>query len=99
MKRETNNSHYVNAVAVYREDVIVGHIPFNLVPRLSAFLRRDVNKVFAEVAGAKVNRGAGYGLEVHCTYWLYGPKVYIDRMKELVDSLLAAGLIAINPIS
>ena len=31
VKRETNNSHDVNAVAVYREDVIVGHIiPFNL---------------------------------------------------------------------
>ena len=27
MKREANNSHDVNAVAVYREDVIVGHIP------------------------------------------------------------------------
>ena len=54
MKRETNNSHCVNAVAVYREDVIVGHIPFNLASRLSAFLMRDVNKVFAEVEGAKV---------------------------------------------
>ena len=48
-----------------------------------------MNKVFAEVAGAKVNRGAGYGLEVPCTYRLYG---HFDRMKELVDSLLAAGL-------
>ena len=52
VKRETNNSYDINAVAVYREDVIVGHIPFNLAPRLSAFLWRDVNKVFAEVAGA-----------------------------------------------
>ena len=52
-----------------------------------------MNKAFAEVAGAKFNRGAGYGLEVPCTYRLYGPMVYIDcRMKELVDSLLAAGL-------
>ena len=51
-----------------------------------------MNKVFAEVVGAKVNRGAGYGLEMPCTYQLYGPKVYIDRMKEVVDSLLAAGL-------
>ena len=59
MNRETNNSHYVNAVAVYREDVIVGYIPFNLAPRLSAFLRRDVNKVFAEVEGTKVNKAAG----------------------------------------
>ena len=51
-----------------------------------------MNKVFAKVAVAKVNRGAGYGLVVPCTYLLYGPKVYIDRMKELIDSLLATGL-------
>ena len=50
MKRETNNSHDVNVVAVYKEDVIVGHIPFNLAPTL---LRRDVK--FTEVVGVKVN--------------------------------------------
>ena len=35
-----------------------------------------------------VNRGAGYGLEIPCIlYHLYGPKPYIDEMKELVDSV------------
>ena len=42
--------------------------------------------------GEKVNRGAGYGLEIPCVYRLYGPKVYIDRMKQLTDSLRAAEL-------
>ena len=27
-----------------------------------------------------------YGLEVPCVYRLYGPKVYIQRMNELVSS-------------
>ena len=76
-------------MALYREGVIVGHVPHNLAPRLSAFLRRDVNKAFAQVIGDKVNRGAGYGLEVPCVYHLYGPKVYIDKMKKLVNT--AAG--------
>ena len=40
--------------------------------------------------GERVNRGAGYGLEVPCVYRLYGPRVYID-MKELVESLSAFG--------
>ena len=44
-----------------------------------------------EVTGAKVNRGAGYGLEIPCIYRLYGPSIYINRMKELVDTLVAAG--------
>ena len=56
-----------NAVAVLKEDSIVGHVPRNLSPRLFHFLRRDVNNAFAEVTGQKVNRGAGYGLEIPCT--------------------------------
>ena len=46
-----------------------------------------------EVRGQKINRGAGYGLEVSCVYRLYGPKVYVARMKELVNSLRRAGLL------
>ena len=74
LKREPTNGHDVHAVAVYFEDQIVGHIPYNLAPKVSALLRRDVNKGFVEVTGDRVNRGAGYGLEIPCSYRLYGPK-------------------------
>ena len=57
---------------------------------MSAFLMRE-NKAFAEITEAEVNRGAGYGLEVPCVYCLYGPNVYVVKMKELVESLLADG--------
>ena len=63
-----------NAVAVMKEGQIVGHVPFNLSPIISLFLRRDVNKAFARVTEEKVNRGAGYGLEIQCVYQFYGPK-------------------------
>ena len=46
-----------------------------------------------EVTGQKINRGAGYGLEVTCMYRLYGPKVYVEQMNELVNSLRSAGLL------
>ena len=52
-----------------------------------------VTKAFAKVVGDKVNRGGGNGLEILCIYHLYGPKPYIDKMKELVDSLIASGLV------
>ena len=64
---------------------------------MSAILMRE-NKVFAEITGAKVNRGAGYGLKVPCVYRLYGPNVnvYVDKMNNcegvswaLVEYLLA----------
>ena len=40
-----------------------------------------------------MNRGAGYGLEIPCLYRLYGPRVYIKKMKELVEELTSAGLV------
>ena len=69
--------------AVYYDNDVVGHIPYNLVPKVSAFLKRDVNKGFAEITG--MNRGAGYGLEVPCVYRLYRPKVYVNKLKEFID--------------
>ncbi len=91
VKPEPTNAKDNKAVAVLKDDLVVGHVPYNLASRLFQFLRRDVNKAFAEVTGAKVNRGAGYGLEIPCIYRLYGPPVYIERMRELVDSLITAG--------
>ena len=64
LKREPTNSHDVHAVAVYYDNNVVGHIPYNLAPKVSALLKRDFNKGFAEITGERVDRGAGYGLEV-----------------------------------
>ena len=71
-----------NAATVLKDDVIVGHVPYDLAPRLSQFLRREVNNAFAEVTREKVNRGAGYKLEIPCVYLClpcYGPKVSLTR--------------------
>ena len=60
------------------------------------FLKRDINKAFAEVKSKPINRGAGFGLEISCVYYLYGvygPKIYIDKMKEIVDALSSDGLL------
>ena len=53
-----------HAVAVVKDSVVDGHIPYKLAPRVGQFLRRDVNKAFKEVTGEVVHRGAGYGQEV-----------------------------------
>ena len=47
----------IHAVAVLREGQVVGHIPYNLQLALTVklFLRREVNKRFVEVNGARVN--------------------------------------------
>ena len=60
-----DSMHNFNTVAVYYENQVVGHVPFNLAPTVSAFLSRDAYKSFAEgfaeVIEDKVNRGAGLG--------------------------------------
>ena len=40
-----------------------------------------------EVTGLKINCGAGYGLEIACTYHFYGVNSFIDKLKELVEAL------------
>ena len=40
LKREPSNYKNKHAVAVLYDDVIVGHVPYNLAPRFSQFLRR-----------------------------------------------------------
>ena len=76
-----------------KDGLAVGHVPYNLAPRISQLLKRDINKAFAEVKSKPINRGAGFGLEISCVYYLYGPKIYIDKVKEIVDALSSDGLL------
>ena len=52
------------APSMLEDGVAVGHVPYNLTPRFSQFLMRNVNKVFAELKGKEVKWGAGYEQEI-----------------------------------
>ena len=82
LRNEPSNPKDRFAVAVCCE--VVGHVPFSLAPTLSRFLQRECNSAAARIAGPRVNRGGGFGLEVPCVYVLNGPKVYVDRVEELL---------------
>ena len=89
LKREPEIVRDMYAVAViWQSDrATVGHILFNLAPIVSPFLARDY-KAVAEITGPRVNRGAGYGMEVPCIYRLYSRQRYIDHAKEAILKLL-----------
>lgn len=93
LQREPNNRVDEAAVAVVRDGVVVGHVPTNLASIVFHFLSRDGNTAFAEIAGNKVNRGAGYGLEVPCVYKFYGIQRFIERLETLVADLRKKGLV------
>ena len=90
-KRARNTVDKFAVAVVLEQKEIVGHLPFNLAPVVSQFLKRDCNKGFAIVTGSKVNRGAGYGLEVSCTYKLYGPRLYVAQFKQIVKTIQSQG--------
>ena len=49
VKIEPMNRHDIqHAVTIYRDAEIVGHVPYNLAPRMSVFFMRE-NKAFAEI--------------------------------------------------
>ena len=72
LERDPTNKEDKCAVVVKKCGRTVGHVPFNLAPVVSAFLKRSSNKSLVEVTGIRVNRGAGYGLEIPCKYHFYG---------------------------
>lgn len=73
------------SVSDVRSGQIVGHIPFNLAPIFSHFLKRSFNKGTEDITGEKVNCGRGYGLKVPFIYHQCGPKAYMERTKTLLS--------------
>ena len=76
------------AVAVFtvmKSGFVIGHVPRNLAPLFSHFLKRSCNKTYVLITGERVNRGAGHGLEAPCVYRLYAPAVYLQRIKALLE--------------
>ena len=84
IEREPTNHEDKFAVAVKLEGHVVGHLPFNIAPTISRFLNRSINKGTVEVTGKRINRGAGYGLEIPCKYRLYGSKRHVDILKKYI---------------
>ena len=39
------------------------------------------------MTGSNVNPGTGCGLEVPCTYKLYGPRLYVECLKQIVKNM------------
>ena len=75
-KREDNNMHNENAVPVIHskrtEPRVVGHVPFLYSSTFKKFLSLPNHTIRVLVTGIKINRGAGYGLEIPVEYVFNG---------------------------
>lgn len=88
LRRETDNCKDKFAVAVCKRGKVKGHVPRRLSRLFSTFLQRDSSEGVAEVTGERVNRGAGYGVEVPCKFRLFGKKAYVERLQLLCDTTM-----------
>ena len=77
--KEPTNEVDKHAVAVFRinsltKEVVVGHVPKFISMIVSMFLSLPGCTLSIEVTGKRVNRGAGYGLEIPANFHFYGPE-------------------------
>ena len=68
LKSENKNQHDKFAVAIVLEERIVGHVPKNLSKIFHHFMKIPNCTTECKVIGKRVNRGAGYGLEILVQY-------------------------------
>ena len=61
---------------------VVGHLPKLMALHVTKFLKRPTNSGKVAVTGKRVNRGAGYGLELPCEYLFYGDKFSCEWPKK-----------------
>ena len=64
LKSENENQHDKFAVAIVLKERIVGHVPKNLSQIFHQFMKIPNCIIRCKVTGKRVNRGAGYGLEI-----------------------------------
>ena len=61
LRRQPDNKHSNNAVAVIKDRDVVGHVPECKSKLIYYFLGYDGNVGFCEVTSARLNRGVGLG--------------------------------------
>ena len=80
-----------NAIAVIRDEEIVGHMPRALASSKQGtgivrhFLTKPESKGTVKAEGKAVNRGGGYGMEVPCVYRFTGQQKYVEMLRNLLD--------------
>lgn len=79
-KLEQNNEHDRHAVAVMRDDQIVGHLPRS-ISRVSRFFLSRGGVIVCRVTG---KRRHGDGLEVPCVYVYHGLPKVVKKLQQLL---------------
>ena len=90
-KREDDNIHNENALAVIHSNYIgprvVGHVPFLYSSTFKKFLSLQNHTMRVLVTGKRINRVAGYGLEIPVEYVFNGNEKALQWAKKNLDNI------------
>ena len=78
LKSENENQHDKFLVAIVLGERVVGHVPKNLRKIFHQFMKIPNCTIGCKVTGKRVNRGAGYGLEIPVQYRFIGAEIAVE---------------------
>ena len=88
LQPENENQHDKFAVAVVYDERVVGHVPKNLSKVFNQFMKISNCTIECKVTGKRVNRGAGYGLEITVQYTFTGPERAVEWAEKNVKKVI-----------
>lgn len=87
-KREIENPHDKYAVSIIRNSDVVGHAPLSFSKIFSKFLSLPGCTISSTVTGKRVNRGAGFGLEIPVVYEAKGDNKALCWLEKSINKIL-----------
>ena len=75
-------------LAILLEEQIVGHIPKNLSKIFHQFMKIPICTIRCKVTVKRLNRGAGYGLEIPVQYRFIGAKKAVEWAEKNIKKFL-----------
>ena len=82
LESENENQLDKFAVAIVLEEPIVEHVPKNLSKIFHQFMKIPNCTIECKATGKRVNRGAGYGLEIPVQYRFIGAEKAVEWAKK-----------------
>ena len=90
LKSENENQYGKSAVTIVLEEWIVEHVPKNLSKIFHLFMKIPNCSIRCKVIGKRVDRGAGYGLEILVQYRFIGGEESVEwaekNIKEVFEN-------------
>ena len=87
LKSENENQYDKFAVTIVLEEGIVGHVPKNLSKIFHQFMKIPKCTIRCKLTWKRVNRGAGYGLEIPVQYRFIGAEKAVEWAKKNIKKV------------